>query len=282
MLKKNILILFFLLLISCQDFGNLKLLADLPNELKEVSGTEIVADSEFIWMLNDSGNKPKIYGVSAKGKIKEKVTIKAKNHDWEDLTSDNDGNIYIGDFGNNANKRKNLVILKIDKQELYRKKAAVERIEFQYSNQTKYPPKKKNMYFDTEAFFYFNNYLYIFTKSRVKHRFGKTTLYKIPAKKGKYIAEIVGEFENCNDLECRITSADISSDGKKVALLSQRNVLVFSDFINDDFFSGKLNIIDLTHSSQKEAITFKDNNTLLITDEKAQGNGGNLYELHLD
>lgn len=39
--------------------------------------------------------------------------------------------------------------------------------------------------------------------------------------------------------------------------------------------------INLTHRSQKESITFKDNNTLLISDEKAHGTGGNLYELKL-
>jgi hypothetical protein len=106
-------------------------------------------------------------------------------------------------------------------------------------------------------------------------------LYKIPAKKGKHIAELISEFENCKDLECWITSTDISNDGKKVALLSQRNVLILTNFKEDNFLSGNVTKIELKHRSQKEAITFKDNNTLLITDEKAHGVGGNLYELKL-
>ena len=280
-MKKITLLFSFLLLLNCQDYGQLKLITDLPKTLNEVSGTETTLNSELIWMLNDGGNKPKLYGVSTNGKIKKEVAIKAKNKDWEDLTSDDDGNIYIGDFGNNYSKRKNLVILKVDKKYLDEKNAEVEKIEFKYPNQTKFPPKKKQLFFDAEAFFYFNNYLYVFTKSRVKNKFGKTSLYKIPAKAGKYTAEFISEFENCNDLQCWITSADISPDGKKVALLSQKNILIFSDFKNDNFLSGKIETISLKHNSQKEGICFKNDKTLLITDEKAHGSGGNLYELKL-
>ncbi|MDD7915867.1 hypothetical protein [Polaribacter ponticola] len=65
-------------------------------------------------------------------------------------------------------------------------------------------------------------------------------------------------------------------------MLTQKNILIFSDFKNDDFFSGKLKTIALEYRTQKEGITFKDKNTLLITDEKAHGEGGNLYELKIN
>ena len=106
-------------------------------------------------------------------------------------------------------------------------------------------------------------------------------MYKIPAKKGKHIAKLIGEYENCNAVDCWITSADISSDGKKVVLLSQKNILVFTDFKSDNFLSGKVQKIELKHRSQKEGVCFKDNNTLLITDERTGGKGGNLYELKI-
>lgn len=282
MLKKNFFVFTFLIFISCQNFGQLNLLADLPKDLVEVSGTEILKDSKLIWMLNDGGNKSKLYGVSSKGTIIKEIHIEAKNKDWEDLSSDIDGNVYIGDFGNNLNKRKNLRILKIDKKYLKKNKAEAIEIKFKYENQHRFPPKKKGLYFDAEAFFYFKDYIYIFTKSRVHNKYGKTFLYKFPAIKGKHIAKLIGEFENCNDLTCWITSADISEDGKKVVLLSQKNVLVFSNFNQDNFFSGKVRKIALKNYSQKEGVCFKDNNTLLITDEKAHGAGGNLYELKLN
>lgn len=280
---KKIGILFSLFLfLSCQNYGQLTLIADLPNDLKEVSGTEIVPKSEFIWMVNDSGNKPILFGLDAKGKIIKEIKIKAKNHDWEDLASDEKGTIYIGDFGNNSNKRKNLSIIIVEQNELDEKKAEVDEIEFEYPNQFEFPPKNKNKYFDTEAFFYFKSALYLLTKSRVAGNYGKTTLYKIPAKKGKYTAEIIAEFESCKERECWITSADISPNGEKVVLLSQKKVLIFSDFKGDQFFSGELTTINLRYRSQKESITFKDDHTLLITDESARGAGGHLYSLKLE
>jgi hypothetical protein len=280
---KKIGILFSLFLfLSCQNYGQLTLIADLPNDLKEVSGTEVAPKSEFIWMVNDSGNKPILFGLDFKGNIIKEIKIKAKNHDWEDLTSDEKGTIYIGDFGNNSNKRKNLSIIIVEQNELDEKKAEVDEIEFEYPNQFEFPPKNKNKYFDTEAFFYFKSALYLLTKSRVAGNYGKTTLYKIPAKKGKYTAEIVAEFDSCKERECWITSADISPNGKKVVLLSQKNILLFSDFKEDQFFSGEVSTINLRYPSQKESITFKDDHTLLITDERARGAGGHLYVLKLE
>ena len=56
---------------------------------------------------------------------------------------------------------------------------------------------------------------------------------------------------------------------------------MFSEFKDDQFLSGKVKEIDLKHYSQKEGISFIDNN-ILITDEKSGGEGGNLYQLKID
>ncbi len=53
MSQKIIYAFIFFLFISCKNFGQLNTLADLPNELKEVSGTKVLTNSNFIWMLND-------------------------------------------------------------------------------------------------------------------------------------------------------------------------------------------------------------------------------------
>tara|TARA_R110002050_G_scaffold157357_2_gene285966 strand:+ start:25373 stop:26215 length:843 start_codon:yes stop_codon:yes gene_type:complete len=260
-----------------------KVIADLPKDLAEVSGTETISDSDFIWMLNDSGNKPRLYGVNIKGTIKKELKVKAKNNDWEDLTSDKAGNLYIGDFGNNLNERKNLAIFKVKHSDLKEDKAIdVERISFYYPNQNKFPPKKNNMYFDCEAFFHFNDSLYLFTKSRVKGSSGKTDVYKIPAIPGNHEAKFTGTFTTCEDLTCWTTSVDISDDGKQMALLTQKAVWVFSNFNADDFFSGNIETYNFSSETQKEGVCFKNNNTLYITDEKGHGGDGNLYELKLN
>lgn len=268
------IVLLSLVFMSCTNFGQLTFVTDLSTSLKEVSGNEMIANSDLIWMLNDSGNRPELFGVNQQGKIEKVVKVTAKNHDWEDVTSDEKGNLYVGDFGNNNQKRKKLSILKIKNQDLLNSdRVEVEKISFVYPKLA----KKKKASFDAEGFFCYQNYFYIFTKSRKKKKLGKTLLFKVPNIKGKYIAEFVSEYSFCNSVDCRITAADISDDGKKIVLLNHRSVFVLTSFNNDDFFSGEIKEIPLEHTSQKEGICFKDDNTLLITDEYSMSTKGNLY-----
>jgi len=281
-IKKLTFLVLILLLCSCSNYGQLEVIADLPNYLKEVSGTQTVKNSDLIWMLNDGGNANKIYGLTTKGKLKKEIIINAKNHDWEDLTTDDNGNLYIGDFGNNRNDRKNLAILKINNEDLSgSKNVDIDRIRFFYPEQQKFPPKKKHLYFDTESFFFYNDSLYLFTRSRVKGDYGKTALYKIPATTGNHAATFISEFTSCSGLKCSITSVAISSDKKKVVLLSSDTVIVLTKFKGDDFFNGNISQLVFDHSSQKESVCFKNDSTLYITDEKGHGLGGNLYKFKL-
>jgi hypothetical protein len=272
------IVLLSLVFISCTNFGQLTFVADLSRSLKEVSGNEIVANSNLIWMINDSGNKPEIFGVNQQGKIEKVVKVNAKNHDWEDIASDEKGNLYIADFGNNNRKRKKFTILKVANQDLLnRDSVEVNKISFEYPKL----PGKKKVSFDAEGFFYHQNYFYIFTKSRQKKKLGRTLLFKVLNRKGKQKAEFVSEYSFCNSIDCRITAADISKDGKKVVLLSHKSIFVLTNFKDDDFFSGKLKELSLGHTSQKEGICFKDNSTLLVTDEYSMSTKGNLYSFSM-
>jgi len=279
---KKILSLLILLNFSCST-GNLTVIADLPSTLDEVSGTETFPNSNLIWMLNDGGNPSEIYALNRKGKIKKVLKIKAKNRDWEELTTDKEGNLYIGDFGNNSNDRKNLSILKVDKDSLNNKgKIKIERISFHYPNQKKFPPKQSKKHFDCEAFFHYNDSLYLFTKSREDQNFGKTNMYKIPAIKGNHEAQFIASFKTCDELPCWITAADISADNSQMALLTLNAVWLFTAYEGDDFFSGTVTKHAFDFESQKEGLCFKNNNTLYITDERTYGIGRNLYEFKLN
>ncbi|PQJ19603.1 hypothetical protein [Tenacibaculum sp. SG-28] len=273
-------------IIFCNYYGfaQVKFISKLPKDLKEVSGIELDVKSGLLWMCNDSGNQPILYGVSTSGIIEREITIDAKNKDWEDITFDTKGNLYIADIGNNENKRKHLTIYKVSAKDLASKsKVFAAEIEFSYPDQRSFPPKKKHHFFDAESLFFFNEFLYVFTKSRVNKQYGKTTLYRIPAKAGKHKAVKLGSFETCNDnSSCWVTAADMSPDTSKVALLNHNTVYLFSNFSGDQFFNGKVKTYPLSHTSQKEGLVFKDDKTLYITDEKSHGKGGNLYEFTLD
>lgn len=277
------LIFLFALLTACNT-GNLKVIADLPVSLNEVSGITLDKTSDLIWMVNDSGNKPILYGVDTLGNIRKSFKIKAKNRDWEDLTMDDKGHLYIGNFGNNDNDSKGLSILKIHADSLVsnQKKIKPEIIAFTYPEQKKFPPKKSKRHFDCEAFFYFKDSLYLFTKSRAPKTPGITKIYKLPTKKGTYKAEYVNTFNTCKDDDCWVTSADISDSGDKLALLTENSVFMFSELNTDDFFASNVKQYKFDYKSQKESVAFKNDTTLYIADEYLGNNGGNLYEFPID
>ncbi|MEO8253135.1 MAG: hypothetical protein ABI554_02015 [Flavobacterium sp.] len=287
-MKKNILAVILLssLVAFCQsDSSIITELYALPKQLKEVSGLVYSTNTNLVWVLEDSGNANAIYALNPKGKIEKTITIaNTQNVDWEDITKDSKENLYIGDFGNNDNKRKDLAIYKIAKDSLNKKSVTPSyKISFDYPEQTQFPPKKTKLFYDVEAFVAYKNNFYLFTKNRSKGFDGTTLLYKVPNKAGSHKAQLLGQFKAKGDYQnAAITSASISPDGKKVVLLSHSQLWVFENFASDNFFSGKVKRISLNHFSQKEAICFKNNTTLLIADEKTKKIGGLVYQLDLN
>jgi len=273
------------LLAFCQrDSSVITELYPLPKKLKEVSGIVYSTSTNLAWVLEDSGNANEIYGLNNKGKLEKTITIaQTENIDWEDITKDSKENLYIGDFGNNDNTRKDLAIYKIDKDSLNNSSVIPSyKISFAYPEQTEFPPKKTKLFYDVEAFVEYKNNFYLFTKNRSKGFDGTTFLYKVPNQAGFHQAKLLGQFKAEGDYQnAAITSASISPDGKKVILLSHSQVWFFENFRSDNFFLGKVKRVSLEHFSQKEAIGFKDNTTLFIADEKTKKIGGLVYQLDL-
>lgn len=282
-MKNYILFLASIVLLSCQQPSTfLTTIYSLPKNLKEVSGITYSTEDSLLWTLEDSGNANVLFALNSEGLIAKEVTIKnVENIDWEDLTKDKEGNLYIGDFGNNENERQDLCIYKMDKKSLDNENAfPAYKISFSYPEQKNFPPKKKELLYDVESFFELNGNFYLFTKNRSKGFDGTVFIYKVPNRAGFHKAELIGDFKTCDDYDnCAITSAAISPDQSKVVLLSHSKIWLFKNFSSDDFLSGIRTETELQHNSQKEAICFKDNDTLLIADEKVKKTGGTLYEI---
>jgi len=281
---KHILFLSGLLLISCQENNSqIDTLCKLPKKLKEVSGMQWAKDGNFFYAIQDSGNESFIYKVDADGNQTEKLFINAKNTDWEDLASDNKGNLYLGDFGNNDNDRKDLCIYKVNTTPQTGTIMPAYKVSFYYPEQAEFPPSKKELLYDCEAFFELNDSFYLFTKNRSKGFDGTCLIYKVPNKEGHHAAQLLGKYKTGEEFnDSAITAAAISPDGSKFVLLSHSKVWLFEDFKGDDFLNGKISVLELNHYSQKEAVCFKDNNTILIADEKDKKTGGNVYEVTLE
>jgi hypothetical protein len=263
------LIFIILITVSCQSTGQLKLEGSINNSIDEASAAEMIPNSELIWTIQDSGNDAELYGLNSNGKIIKDIAItNASNIDWEDLTSDKYGNLYIGDFGNNNEKRKIFRILKINNKDLNNKSTKAEIIEFTL-------PKKQDSK-DFEAFFLFDNSFYIISKETKKF-----IMLTVPNKVGRHEAVLYADF-NLDGKDNKITSADISADGKTVVFLNHDKLWKLSEFTNADFFSGNIEDLKFEHNSQKEGVCFKNNTMVYITDERDGSEGGNIYSFKID
>lgn len=270
---------------SCSNYGQLTFVTKLPHKISESSGL-VQMDNASVWTIEDHGNEDEMYQVDFKGNLLKELKVKnGKNEDWEDLAKDDQGNVYIADTGNNNGDRKDLVIYKVPNPEIEPgDKIDAEKIEFYFSDQKNFTPKKEELMYDCEAIFYHNKFLYLITKNRRRPFNGEARVYRLPAEKGNYKAEFVGAFNTCDEPNtCIITSADISPDGKKIVLLGYGKLWVFTDFTWDNFTKGKMETIDLGATTQLESVSFKlnSNTSLLLTDEERADTGQNLYSYEL-
>lgn len=288
----RILVVFAFMLMSCNPKAqdsvtksqeDLKTEFSLPKKLKEVSGIALSQDQKIIWAIEDAGNKNVVYGLNRQGELMTDVVVEnVENNDWEDITKDASGNIYIGDFGNNENDRQNLSILKLDlKNDSQKSTKVIQTTKFHYEGQTEFPPKKSNLLYDCEAFVEKDGSFYLFTKNRSKGFDGTFLVFQIPNKEGDFEAKLVGKLKlEGGYSDAAITSAAINSKNE-IVLLTHKNIHVLSGFTANDFNSAKIQKTSLNHNSQKEAVVFVDDKTLLIADEKDKKEGGNVYHFSL-
>jgi hypothetical protein len=259
-------------------------LCKLDKALVETSG--LVYAGGKLWSHNDGGGQPVLYGFDINGKVSSIVYVSAKNTDWEEVAKDDAGNVYIGDFGNQSNKRHDLKIFKIpDPSTLKDNIAKPEIIEFEYSDQKLFPPDTNAQNFDMEAMVWFSNHLYLFSKNRTNPFTGITKVYRLPDQPGKYRAELIDSIYlgPAPMITSWVTAADISPDKKKLVLLGHDKIWLFTCFEGDKFFSGNKYTVALGGPvTQKEAVCFVDNNKLYITDELVMKvMGGKLYSMDL-
>lgn len=259
----SLILIFVTTLSHTQAFEEL---ATISKTLKETSAVE---QTNNIWVVEDSGNANTLYALNAFGDIIKQVKVtNATNKDWEDLTSDSEGNLYIGDFGNNDEERNVFSIYRIEAKNLNTSKTQAKRIDFTL-------PKKVDSK-DFEAFFLYKNTFYIFSKEKKK-----PILISVPNQVGKHTAKLEYQL-NFKGKHLKITSADISPDGQKIALLNHDKVLIAEGFNTEKLSQLQFKKIPLKHNSQKEGLCFINNTTLLITDESKKNKGGKLYKVILN
>jgi hypothetical protein len=135
-----------------------------------------------------------------------------------------------------------------------------------------------------DAFAASGDNLYLFTKNRTSPFTGYTKIYTLPVEPGKYTATLTDSIYLGKGpmIDYWVTGADISPDGKTLALLSHEYIWIIRGFSGNKFSTGKIYQLKLNHFSHKAGVCFTTNDTLYIVDElEMEVLGGKLYHLSL-
>lgn len=236
--------------------------------LKEASGlTQSGRVPGRFWSLNDSGHSAVLFAMDAEGHPEAAVRIRgAENQDWEAVESDPQGGLWIGDFGNNLNRRKDLRIYRVEEpgEEIPAELPVTRTLHFRYPDQEDFPPEIMN--FDCEALFFRDGKLYLLTKHRSDR---DTKLYRIEDLETEEIqtATLLGQYAWIG----QVTDASLTPDGEKLAVLTYSGIWIFNrPADSDDFLRGEGMAWKFPNWSLKqvEGISWLDAQTLLICNEQ--------------
>ena len=242
----------------------------LDRRLPENSG--IIYFRSSLWTINDSGGDPFIYAFSpASGIILQIIEISnGQNLDWEEIAQDSEF-LYVGDVGNNYGRRQKLVIYKIPKRSVPltgNTSLEASKIIFSYKDRQTGMNLRQRSTHDCEAFFVYNDSIFLFTKNWQEQT---SSLYKLPVIPGSYEVSASAEFQSGG----LITGADISDDYSFVVLTGYRDYIPFiwvlSDYTLPDFFSGRKQRFDFPDflNLQNEGVAVKNASLIFISCERS-------------
>ena len=232
------------------------------------------------WTHNDSGDGPFIYAFNTNGESLGVFRVAGANaRDWEDISigpgpQPNRTYLYIGDIGDNSEKRPDIVIYRVPEPDLRTAakgstKARPLTTEPAEAIRLKYPDGKH----DAEALLVHptTGNIYIVTKVA----FANPTVYEAaaPFTTGNTITmKRIGEVHVPSLFGGAITGGSVSPDGRRVALCDYFQgyelTLPTSSKNFDDIWKEKMTGFDLGKRKQGESIAYRlDGNALLATSE---------------
>lgn len=190
-----------------------------PRGLEECSGIVASRRHEGVfWAINDSGNAPALFAITVEGKLIAEYLVQAKNDDWEDLSIDDEGHLYIGEIGNNNAKKDALAVYRVDEPDpRAARKGAGAPLKVNRVWRLKFPGEP----FDCESLFIHGGKGYLIPKQL---KAGDVTIYSFELENSApaTLAPVV-------EIPVRspVTAAAVSPDGKRMAVLTVSGPRVF-------------------------------------------------------
>ena len=232
--------------------------------LSETSG--LIFWDNRLWSHNDNSDT-NLYSLDTLyGRIIRNYPLKGiANTDWEEISQDED-NIYIGDFGNNSGNRHDLKIYRAGKNSILNSTAVFDSVCFTYADQVDFTPAAYDSDFDCEAFIVSEDSIFLFTKEWVSNR---TSVYSLPKSPGSYAAKRRSSW----DVNGLITGAVYLEDQRIIVLSGYSERLkpflyLLYDYDGSDFISGNKRKIEvLLPYHQIEGIATTNGIKYFITNE---------------
>jgi serine/threonine protein kinase len=176
----------------------------------------------LFYTLCDANNPTQLYTIDEMGKLHATLQVSgATNIDWEALTTDSAGNIYVGDIGNNLGRHRKRTIYRIVEPDKFTsdKPHQPQTVAITGTWHYTYPDKP----FDAESLLFQGEHFWIISKAR---KLGETKLYRLPvAAEGKTTTiEEVGKLPK--EL-LMVADASLSADARRLAMVNKFYAVIF-------------------------------------------------------
>jgi hypothetical protein len=235
--------------------------------LTESSGVAASRSQDgVLWTHNDSGGGPYLYALDSEGATLGRWTVKnALSTDWEDIAMGPDGDIYIGDIGDNESTRRSIVVYRVSEPNVSNGGGITESAKALILH---YPDRPH----DAEGLLVhpITGAIYVVTK-----RFsGRVVIYGSQNPEKQQELAKVATFELPGALG-GVTAGDISPDGAHVILGTYDDGFEFTladpsgDF--NDIWSVTPQEIELGTRRQGESIAYNTAGTALIMTSEGAG-----------
>lgn len=273
MLKAFTFVATFCISMVCvsQDYqARYRVVCNLPEEVSESSGLVRNPDGTF-WTHGDGKNPSELYQFDTTGRLLRTLGFSnIQNVDWEDITRDEEGNIWIGDIGNNDSDREDLTLHKIDNPFNHDSEVVfATSLKIRYPDQLEIPSPISNRNFDVEGIAFYKDSILLITKNRSYPNSGFAKIYIVPAISGQAEARLVDSVFTETHIQLgRITGADYNSKENLLVINSLRRIYTIPQkngvFQIDSMKTYRMEF----HSNQFESMVYSGNHTAYMTAEK--------------